>query len=131
MSSLLQIKTYPTIEAMRHLAEARGKFVQITWKGNPWLLLASKDQHAFHNQILAHFMSELHLPFHWQSPEALEFDQPDLQILGGGKFVLNWDNSSLSLSDNSMVYGRFDEAVLRETLQHVGLPWAQMKIVIS
>lgn len=128
---MLTIKTYPTLEAMRHLDEVRGKFVQIEWKGKPWLLFASKDQHAFHNQILAHFLSEQHLPFHWRSPEILEFEQPELKIYGGGKFQLNWHAQHLSLSGDSMVYGRFDEARLRKALQQVGLPWAELTIDIQ
>ena len=127
---MLNIKTYPTLEAMRHLDEVRGKFVQISWKGKPWLLFASKDQHAFHNQILAHFLSEQHLPYHWRSPEILEFEQDELQIIGGGKFQLNWGEQKLILSDNSMVYGRFDEGLLQQSLQQVGMPWAGFSIDI-
>jgi hypothetical protein len=129
--SILNIKTYPTLEAMRHLDEVRGKFVQINWKGSPWLLFASKDQHAFHNQIMAHFLSEQHLPYHWRSPEILEFDQPGLEIVGGGKFQLNWGGQKLILSGDSMVYGRFDEGLLQQSLQHVGMPWAGMAIDIQ
>lgn len=128
---MLTIKTYPTLEAMQHLDEVRGKFVQFKWKGKPWLLFASKDQHAFHNQILAHFLSEQHHPFHWRSPEILEFDQPDLEIYGGGKFQLNWSVQQLSFSGDSMVYGRFDEERLRKELQQVGLPWAELTIDIQ
>ncbi len=127
---MLQIKTYPTVEAMRHLNEVRGKFVQISWKGEPWLLFASKDQHSFHNQILAHFMSEQHLPYHWQSPEILNFEQPELAILGGGKFQVDWSSKQLILSGESMVYGRFQEQALRASLQHVGMPWAGLTIEI-
>jgi hypothetical protein len=127
---VLQIKTYPTLEAMRHLNEVRGKFVQLNWKGEPWLLFAARDQHGFHNQIVAHFMSDLHLPYHWQSPEILNFDQPGLQIVGGGKFWLNWREKQLILSDNSMVYGRFKEAGVKEALLSGGLPWAGFEIEI-
>lgn len=128
--AVLQIKSYPTIEAMRHLDEVRGKFVQIRWKGAPWLLFASKDQHGFHNQIVAHFLSDLHLPYQWQSPERLLFEQPELEIVGGGKFELNWGTQELSLFGDSMVYGRFDEALLRDSLQRVGMPWAGFSITI-
>ena len=116
---------------MHHLNEVYGKFVQVTWAGQSWLLLASKDQHAFHNQILAHFLSDNHLPFHWQSPEVLEFDQPKLKIHGGGKFHLIWDEHRLTLFDNSMVYGRFDEAMLRQTLKQVAKPWSEFAITIE
>ena len=83
---MLQIKTYPTLEALRHLDEVRGKFVQLNWRGQQWLLFASKDQHAFHNQIVAHFLSENQLPFHWQSPEVLHFEQPEMVILVAASF---------------------------------------------
>ena len=128
---MLQIKSYPTLEAMRHLEEVRGKFVQIRWKGEPWLLFASKDQHAFHNQIVAHFMSEQHLPYHWQSPEILNFDQPKLEILGGGKFLLDWPAKQLKLFAESMVYGRFHEEGLKESLEESGMPWRDFEIEIS
>ena len=128
---MLQIKTYPTLEAMRHLEEVRGKFVQIRWKGEPWLLFASKDQHAFHNQIVAHFMSEQHLPFHWQSPEILYFEQPDFEILGGGKFLLDWPAKQLKLHADSMVYGRFHEEGLIESLNENGMPWRGFVIEVA
>ncbi len=128
---MLQIKTYPTLEAMRHLEEVRGKFVQISWQGEPWLLFASKDQHAFHNQIVAHFMSEQHLPYHWQSPEILNFEEPDLTIVGGGKFLLDWQAKQLNLSADSMVYGRFREEGLKESLAECGMPWREFVINIS
>ncbi len=128
---MLQIKTYPTLEAMRHLEEVRGKFVQISWQGEPWLLFASKDQHAFHNQIVAHFMSEQHLPYHWQSPEILNFEEPDLAIVGGGKFLLDWQAKQLNLSADSMVYGRFREEGLKESLAECGMPWREFVINIS
>jgi hypothetical protein len=126
----MQIHTYPTLEAIRHLNEVRGKFVQLRWKGEPWLLFASKDQHAFHNQIVAHFMSEQHLPHYWQSPEILNFERPDLQIVGGGKFWLDWQQKQLLLSDNSMVYGRFEEAGLIAAMHACGMPWAGFSIEI-
>lgn len=131
MIIVLQIKTYPTLEAMQHLNEVRGKFVQIKWKGEPWLLFASKDQHQFHNQIVAHFMSEQHLSYHWKSPEVLTFEGHDLEISGGGKFLVNWQDKQLSLSANSMVYGRFHEAGLKKSLQGMAMPWADFSIVIS
>ncbi len=124
------IHSYPTVEAMQHLEQVRGKFVQINWKQATWLLLASKDQHAFHNQIVAHFLSEQQLPFRWHSPERLEFEVPEMEIVGGGKFLLDWRASTLTLSDNSMVYGRFDEVMLSESLRHVGMPWAGLSITI-
>lgn len=127
---MLQIRSYPSLEALRHLNEVRGKFVQLNWKGQPWLLFASKDQHAFHNQIVAHFLSEQHLPHHWQSPEVLTFEQPQLEIVGGGRFELLWEERRLTLSDNSLVYGRFDEGLLQASLQHVGMPWADFTIEI-
>lgn len=128
---MLQIKPYPALEAMRHLNEVRGKFVQIVWKREPWLLMASKDQHAFHNQIVAHFLSELHIPFFWRSPERLEFDQSDFDILGGGKFQLNWSAKELSLSGESMVYGRFHEQKLADSLQHIDMPLKDFAITVE
>lgn len=128
---MLQIKTYPTLEAMRHLEEVRGKFVQIRWKGEPWLLFASKDQHAFHNQIVAHFMSEQHLPYHWQSPEILNFEHADLEIVGGGKFLLDWPAKQLKLFAESMVYGRIHEEGLKQSLEESGMPWRDFVIEIS
>ena len=127
---MLTIKTYPTIEAMQHLDEVRGKFVQVNWKGQPWLLLASKDQHAFHNQILAHFLTEQHISHHWESPEVLKYDHDGLEVIGGGKFEINWSIRQLTLSGESMVYGRFDEAKLKASLEKVGKPWATMDIEI-
>lgn len=128
---MLQIKCYPTLEAMRHLSEVRGKFVQLEWQGEPWLLFASRDQHGFHNQIVAHFLSDLHLPHHWQSPELLNYELPQLRIIGGGRFSLLWPQQRLRLSDNSLVYGRFVEAGLKEALLGCGKPWADLEIEIS
>jgi len=115
---------------MRHCEEVKGKFVQLRFKGSPWLLLASKDQHAFHNQILAHFLTEQQIPHNWRSPEVLNFDYPQLEVIGGGKFLLDWGRNEMVLSDNSMVYGRFDETLLRESIAQVGMPWAGLKFEI-
>ncbi len=128
---MLKIKTYPALEAMRHLNEVKGKFIQIKWKGDPWLLFASKDQHQFHNQIVAHFMTEQHLAHHWKSPEVLLFEDDDLEISGGGKFFINWKNKQLTLSDNSMVYGRFSDEGLSDAILGCGLPWSEFELVIS
>ena len=128
---MLNIKTYPTVESMQFTHESRGKFVQLCWKDEPWLLFAIKDQHAFHNQIIAHFLSEQHIPFHWKSPEILEFTDSEFEILGGGKFQLNWEQKKLSLFGDSMVYGRFDVELLEASMKHTGLPWAQLSIEIK
>ncbi len=126
----MNVKSYPCFSAMRHLDEVRGKFVQLEWNNEPWLLLASKDQHAFHNQIVAHFLTQHHLPHHWHSPEHLEFSAEGLHIIGGGKFHLNFPDSRLVLSDNSMVYGRFDEEKLASDLDGLPSPWSELMIEI-
>lgn len=107
-----------------------GKFVQLEWRGREYLLFAPKTLHDYHNQILGQFLAEQGIAHHWASQQTLAVDDPDLNILGGGRFRADPRAASLSLWDNSQAYGRFREAGLAERIAAAAHPWSGYTVVI-
>lgn len=107
-----------------------GKFVQLEWRGREYLLFAPKALHDYHNQILGRFLAEQGIAHHWASLQTLVVDDPDLVILGGGRFRADPQAASLSLWDNSQAYGRFREAGLAGRIAAAAHPWSGYTVVI-
>ncbi len=111
--------------------DVRGKFLQLRFAGHEYLLFAPKELHGFHNHILAHFLEDRELAHYWEDEHTLKVDAHGIEIVGGGKFVLDTAARKLDLFDNSQAYGRFDERGLGERLAAAGHPWSEFKIGIS
>ena len=115
------VLTYPSrIEAQ---SPVEGKFVQLSWGREDYLLFAASAELRYHNQILARFLSERGIPHHWEDDGRLAFDHPELVVVGGGRFRLDSGEGTLRVWDASGVYGRFDEAALSAQIAAVGGPW--------
>jgi len=125
--SLCKIINYP---ALNDADEVQGKFVQFRWRGVEYLLFATKEEHRFHNQMLARFLDEHGLPHRWQSEENLEIEVDDLAVIGGGRFYHTNAGNQLELWDNSQAYGRFDENGLEACIHSADHPWAGAKVMI-
>lgn len=125
------ILTYPSLENPSNNTVYRGKFLQFILHGQQYLIFASSELHRFHNQILAHFLTDRNIPHHWAGNQVLEIESPDLTVIGGGKFRVNTKNKTVELWDNSQAYGRFDERGLPEQIASVGHPWSNFSIRIS
>ena len=105
-----------------------GKFLRLTWRGEPFLLFASTTRHRYHNQLLAHFAQTHAIPHHWLSESELAIDHPDLHLLGGGRFRA--DGDTLELWDDSQAYGRFQEEGLERMIAETDHRWNRLTLVI-
>ena len=108
-----------------------GKFVQLRWQGQEYLVFAPFKIHRYHNQIVAHFLQERGIAHHWLDGERLAIDDPRIRVIGGGRFRLDPGRGSLALWDDSQVYGRFQERGLAEKIARAGAPWDGLRIEIS
>lgn len=127
----IKIITYPPFDQLEALNEIEGKFVQFSWRGIQYLVFATKDEHRFHNQMLAHFLSDHGLPYRWSDAETLEIGADDLTVLGGGRFRFLLQNRRLQLWDDSQAYGRFSESGLAESIHAAGHPWSDATVEIQ
>jgi len=112
-----RIVAYPDIQTLVAPPGSSGKFVQFRWRGVEYLLFATRDQHRFHNQMLARFLEQHGLPHRWSDDETLEINTDELQVTGGGRFHIEPGHQQLELSDNSQAYGRFDETDIEEKIR--------------
>jgi hypothetical protein len=123
------ILTYPT--EIDDEASLEGKFLQLRWAGQPYLLFASADEHRYHNQILGRFLSEQGIPHHWEGAENLVVDHAELSIMGGGRFRLDLLTKQLRVWDTSSVYGRFDAPTLSDQLAASDPPWQELAFSVA
>jgi hypothetical protein len=123
------ILTYPT--EIDDAALLVGKFLQLRWAGRAYLLVAAADEHRYHNQILGRFLSEQGIPHRWEGAENLVVDDPELSIMGGGRFRLDLRIRTLRVWDASSVYGRFDASALPEQLAAADTPWQGLTLSVA
>ncbi len=123
------VLTYPT-EIDRE-APLEGKFLQLRWAGREYLLFASADEHRYHNQLLARFLSEQGVPHHWEDSENLIVDHPDLTVMGGGRCCLDLQTKTLRVWDESSVYGRFDASELCAQLAAADPTWQRLSVSVA
>jgi len=129
--SVCKIITYPDLFQPADEQEVSGKFVQFCWRGVVYILFATKAEHRFHNQMLAHFLKDHGLPHRWTNDENLSIDTDDLEVQGGGRFHYDRLERKLELWDNSQAYGRFTEEGLAECIHAAEHPWSDSSIIIS
>ena len=110
--------------------ESKGKFIQFTLGEREYLVFAPFSLHLYHNQILSQFVRENDIAHRWIGRETLAVDDPELQVIGGGRFHVDEQRGVLKLSDNSQAYGRFDERGLADKIAASGHVWSRYKIVI-
>jgi len=123
------ILTYP-----RQLAEdasLEGKCLQLQWAGRASLVFAGRDEHRYHNQILARFLSEQGVPHRCEGPSSLVADAPGLKVIGGGRFRLDPGGKTLRVWDASSVYGRFDASALSAQLAGADPPWHGLALSVA
>lgn len=125
------IDTYPPIDALSGLDEVEGKFVQFSWEGTEHLLFATREQHRFHNQMLARFLAEHGIPHRWIDDQTLEIETDTLLVLGGGRFRYRQQQNLLELWDNSQAYGRFNETGIEAKIHAAGHPWSGARVSVS
>lgn len=124
------IANYPPLSALSGIEEIQGKFIQFRWQGNEYLLFATREQHRFHNQMLAHFLEEQGIAYRWIDDQTLEIDDVQVEVIGGGRFLRQNSHNLLELWDNSQAYGRFNETNLKAKIHAADHPWSTSRIVI-
>ena len=127
----MKILTYPDSAVFRNTPHLEGKFLRLSWVKEEHLVLALRELHQYHNQILGQFLSDRGVPHRWAAPDRLEADHPDLWVIRGGRFRIDREAGRLHLWDNSQTYGRFRESGLREGLAAVGPPWSGLQLVVD
>jgi hypothetical protein len=100
-----------------------GKFVQLRWKGDEYLVFAPGMLHRYHPQILAHFCGEQGISCRWLSDTEFAVDDPDLGVIGGGSYSVDERNRVLALSGGSQIYGPFEPGGAMETLANAEHRW--------
>ena len=118
-------------DAGHEQAETTGKFLQILWRDVEYLLFAPLEVHRYHNQILARFLLDHGIVHRWLSNQEMEFDEPELTVVGGGRFRANTTNHTLVLWDDSQAYGRFDDSRLAERISEPGNAFSGFRVRIS
>lgn len=94
-----------------------GKFVQLTYRGDEYIVLAPKDFAPFHANIVEKFCEESCLSGgYYEDGRIFRIHAPGWVIVGGGKFELDTEGKTLILSDESLIYGKFDTSGLSERL---------------
>lgn len=125
-----RIISYPPVEQLADQQEVQGKFAQFIWQGSEYLLFASREEHRFHNQMLAHFFDDHSIAYQWPDEQTLEFDTAQISVTGGGRFRFVRTQGLLELSDNSQAYGRFNEAGLEAKIRSADHPWSDAGVSI-
>lgn len=120
----------PDAAATPAASTQEGKFLQLVLRGKEYLVFAPKSLHRYHNQILAHFLSDRAIPHEWIAEQELKVFEPDVQVMGGGRFRADFENATLDLWDNSQAYGRFDDRDLAAGIAQADHPWNRLSVHI-
>jgi len=114
-------ETYYMNVAKTALPESRaGKFVQIRKKATEYLVFSPKEFAPYHADLVGRFCSDKGIKGSY-SDEGKRFNIHNTAwaVIGGGRFEMNIAKRYIRLYDNSMAYGRFDPAGLKEKILSV------------
>jgi hypothetical protein len=94
-----------------------GKFVQIRNGNTLYLVLSPKDFTKYHANIIERFCMDKCIEGNYEN-EGTRFIIADTEwkVRGGGKFERDMNNKTIKFYDDSMAYGKFEKAGLREHL---------------
>ena len=129
--SSTEILVYPASITGPEPRDVAGKFLQLSWRKQGYLVFATFALYRYHNQILARFAQDHGLAHRWVDAETLEVHAPQLQVHGGGRFRLTARQQRLELWDDSQVYGRFKESGLAASIAAAAHPWHRFTIHIG
>ncbi len=111
--------------------QMEGKFLQLTLRGQAFVLFAPASAHRYHNQLLARFLGERRIPHRWAMPEQLVIESDEVIVHGGGRFRVDSKARRLMLWDNSQACGRFDARTITQQLAGSGHSWGGFDIRIE
>lgn len=97
-----------------------GKFLQIINDDTEYLLFSPRDLTPYHSDLLERFSGEKGIKGSFDS-ERKRFNIGDAswRVVGGGKFDIDPVSRSVRLYDDSMAYGKFDPAGLKEKVLRI------------
>lgn len=94
-----------------------GKFVQIRNADVRFLVLSPKEFTKYHANIVERFCMDKGIEGSYDVKREKYFIRDRAwQVIGGGKFEFDAGKKAIKLYDDSMAYGKFDAAGLKETL---------------
>ncbi len=94
-----------------------GKFVQIRKADVEYLVLSPAGLAAYHADIVERFCRDREIDGVYNaSKKRFDIHDPAWSVAGGGKFEIDRALKHIRLYDNSMAYGRFESAGLRERI---------------
>jgi hypothetical protein len=109
---------YYTAMARTGVPPARsGKFVQIRHGSTEYLVFSPKEFTKYHSNIVERFCLDKGIEGAYDS-EGKRYDISDRAwiVAGGGKYEIDAGKRTMKLFDNSMAYGKFDIAGLKEKI---------------
>lgn len=110
----------------------QGKFLQLILGGETELLVLSPyELSKFHAQILERYcmLNEIEGRF-VRNPELFAATGDDIEVVGGGHWMVDEPNARILFFGESKVYGRFDAEGLSRKVR--GLPeYAKYQVVIE
>ena len=109
---------YYTAMAKTEVPPARsGKFVQIRHGSTEYLVFSPKEFTKYHSNIVERFCLDKGIEGVYDS-EGKRYDISDSAwiVAGGGKYEIDMGARTVKLFDDSMAYGKFDIAGLKEKI---------------
>lgn len=108
-----------------------GKFVQIRNEITEYIVFSPGDFTKYHANIVERFCLDRGIEGRYDG-EGKRYDIADRawNVIGGGKFELDTRNRSIRLYDNSMAYGKFDSAGLKDKMNAVPM-WPGFTVLIE
>lgn len=98
-------------------AVVAGKFVQLRNGSELFVVLSPKEFTKYHANIVERFCMDKGIEGSYDArKEKFIIRDQAWQIIGGGKFERDDNKKAIKLYDNSMAYGKFDAAGLKEML---------------
>jgi hypothetical protein len=108
---------YKNIVQTSKLIKITGKFVQIRHNNAEYLIFSPKEFAKYHADIVKRFCRDKGIDGVYNDQlKRFDIHDPSWNILGGGKFEIDQEKGILRLYDNSMAYGRFNAAGLKEKI---------------
>ncbi|MBI5847172.1 MAG: hypothetical protein HZB31_04360 [Nitrospirae bacterium] len=99
-----------------------GKFVQLRNSDGEYLVFSPKELSSFHANIVERFclMQKLKGRYTSKRMDSYEIDDPEWEVVGGGKWHIDTREKRLVLFDTSGTYGRFDSNKLKDRIKASG-----------
>jgi hypothetical protein len=98
-------------------AVVAGKFVQVRNGNVLYLVLSPKAFTKYHANIIEQFCRDKGIEGSYDGKrEKFTITDREWQIVGGGKFERDTNKKAIKLYDDSMAYGKFNRAGLKEFL---------------